>query len=615
MSDLDALIVDELRLAVPVTTTPDWEGVLQAARPRPRRRAVLAAVAFAAAAVVATALAAGLGHRFSSWLSGEPGVPAPTGLQHGFDIRNRAAYAGFPAGTKLRLLLSVRSAGTTFSLLGFRNGDAYCLRLVRADLPNGVGRNECLRAAELNDVPALVANDVRFTVGRPAQDVTGVYGFADDDTRSMVIRRQHGAAVVPVRDNVFLSLQAQPAGTVQHRPLPNPVLVVRARSKRGRTTLVPYVGADGFGIVAGGRPVAGPAYFGPATASAFPGPSKVEAPIANARIGWLDRREPRGKPLPPSASRGRHVFGRVIQPDPDDPTEVGVSIGANVLCQYDFNPLAGPSAGEACGPPFAQGPLMLGAWYSTPITHFHGVAADGITHVTAFLASGRVVQAALKDNVFMVAFPQAELPGRIVGYDTHNRVAGIVVLPGNAVMQPCPLARFAAPVDRLPASQPWERLDLATLTVNGARILGRSPAEVEAALGRPTLVRPRNEVVNGVPVPAFRYGGTTQATMGLQVTFVKHGSKIAARDLYYGSASLVDAKLGHILRMDPRVLEQRIDQTYAADYTTRVAYGSQPQLGCVATIGRRQAAGGITLGIDPYRPSHPYLDITSGTLP
>lgn len=610
MTDFDALIAAELRLAVPVTAAPDWDAVLRAAVPRraPRRRVVLGAVALAAAVGVATALAAGLGHRFSSWLSGEPGLPAPTGLQHGFDVRNRAAYAGFPPGTKLRLLTSLRAGGTTFSLLGFRNGDAYCLRLVRADRPGLVGRNECLRAAELSDVPALVANDVSFSVGDPAQNVTGVYGFADDDTRSMVIRRQRGTDVVPVRNNVFLSLYAQPAGSVQHHPLPNPVLVVSARSVKGRTTVVPYVGGGGIGgIVTGGRPVTGPAYFGPAPRTALPGPSKVEAPIAKPTIAWLKHHEPRGKPLPHVAF-GHPVFGRVVQPDPDDPDALGIAVGERgALCEYEFTPLMRSSGGGGCGPWFPEGALRLGLWSSGPIAHVDGVAADGIAHVTAFLASGRIVQGALKDNVFMVSFPEAELPGRLVGYDHRNRVAGIVELQANRVMQACPKPAFTTPVDRLPAPKPWERIDLATLEVNGSPILGRTPAEVEAALGRPAVYRPHD--------PSFRYGGTLPSTMGLQVTFAKHGSKTVARHLYYTSPSLVDAKLGHILRVDPRVLEQRIERTYGATYARRIGYGAQPGLGCTAAIGLRSSAGGLSIGVDPYRPSRPYLELTNGVLP
>ena len=128
----------------------------------------------------------------------------------------------------MRLLLSRPVGGTTFNLLGFRNGDAYCLRLARADRPNGIGRNECLRAEELRGRVALVAGDAYFSVGDPAQTVRGVFGFANDDVEAVSVRRTLGTERVPVENNVFLTLKAQPSGTVQRHPLPDHVLALTA---------------------------------------------------------------------------------------------------------------------------------------------------------------------------------------------------------------------------------------------------------------------------------------------------------------------------------------------------------------------------------------------------
>jgi hypothetical protein len=588
----------------------DWDDVLRRAgatravdvvRPLPQRRRVAVAVAAAVAvAVVATALAAGLGHRFSAWLGGKPGTPAPAGLQRGFDTRNRAAYAGFPAGTKLRLLTSERLGGTTFSLLGFRNGDAYCLRLVRADRPGAIGRNECLRAEELSDVPALVAADAWFSVGVPARNVNGVYGFAADDVKAVEIERLRGSETVPVVNNVFLSLTSARAGTVQDHPLPNPVLAVRAHERDGRGAVTPYVsGSFMFGLVPNGARPLIPSYFARPRRRPLPGPSTVQAPIVRPTIAWLKRREARGRPLPPQ--RFSHFrFGRVIQPDPDDPVALGLSVGRRgALCEYYFAPLEPRAAGMGCGPWFRNGAIQLGMWLASPITHFNGVVADGITHVTAFLASGRVLQAALKDNVFIVAFPQAELPGRIVGYDAQNRVAGIVELPGNGVLRACPRPAFTTPVSKLPAPRPWERLDLATMTVNGASILGATPAQVEAALGPPSVKRPREQ--------AYRYGGTLPSTVGLTVAFANVRGALRANQLSFQSPSLVDARLGHVLRLDPLMLQREIAQTYGGRYRTYLSYGSNPGFGCTATLKRRGAASGLSIGLSPARPSRPYL--------
>ena len=590
----------------------DWDDVLrraQVTRHQVPRRIAVAAVVVVTGIVVATALATGLADRFGAWVSGTPGRPAPAGLQSGFDTRNRASYAAFPAGTKLRLLLSRKVGGVTFSLLGFRNGDAYCLRLIRNDHPNALGRNECLRAEELSGVPALVAGDVWFSVGKTSSNVNGVYGFADDSVRALTIERLRGQDRVPVVNNVFLSLRSAPSGSVQHHPLPNPVFAITARLRGGATRNVPYVGSGLGGVAPGGKRPGGPAYFAPPKAQSIPGPAKVVAPIAKPTISWLRRHEPRGLPMPPV--RFAHAaFARVIQPDPDDPLRIGVAVGGRgALCTYYFAPLAPTSYAGGCGGWFAFGPLELATSFRGPIEHLDGLAADGITHVTAFLASGRVVQAALRDNVFEAAVSTTELPARLVGYDKDNRVAGVLELPGNFVLTSCPKARFAKPVSQLPAPQPWERVDIGTLAVDGRQILGLSPAEVRAVLGKPSGFRPAAQRTNGVAIPELRYGGKTFTTAGLVISFSKKGERIFANSLYFRSPSLVDAKLGHVLRMDPLALQRAIARTYGARYRVFLPYGSNPQIGCAAILPRRDGPSGVSLGMNPLRPSQPYLVI------
>ena len=97
--------------------------------------------------------------------------------------------------------------------------------------------------------------------------------------------------------------------------------------------------------------------------------------------------------------------------------------------------------------------------------------------------------------------------------------------------------------------------------------------------------------------------------MGLEVTFAKHRDRIYANGLFFQSPSLVDAKLGHVLRLDPARLQREIEQTYGSRYRTFLGYGSNPQMGCIATLKSRDAASGISFGLNPYRPSRPYLTI------
>ncbi|HEY3185647.1 MAG TPA: hypothetical protein VGJ77_22575 [Gaiellaceae bacterium] len=624
-------VSDALELLVePFDGRGDWDEILRRAGTRPeralpRRRTLVLALVVVAGVVAATAFATGLADRFSSWISGTPGRPAPTGEQRGFERRNRIAYASFPPGTTLRLLLRRSVTGTTFSLLGFRNGDAYCLRLIRANLPNGIGRNECLRAGELDGIPALVANDVWFSVGNPAHNVTGVYGFASDDVRAMVIRRMRGSERVPVVNNVFLALRGQPAGTVQRHPPSNPVLTVTAAMRNGRLVNIPFV-AQGEGVFRGGRIPSSPSYFGRGPTAAIPGPTRVTAPIAHPRIGWLERREERGAPLP--SQRFLTVpFGRVIQPDPDNPIRIGVGTAIRfgppgaprprtlrpqgpMLCVITFQPLARASGGAGCMPkPFEFGPLALGGWLGTPIVHFNGLAADGIARVTAYLASGRTVDAALRDNVFAVAVPQGELPGRLVGYDAAGRVAGIRELLGNAVVTPCPAAVFARRASDLPAPRRWEQIDLATMRVAGQEILGQTREQVAAILGRPARILGNAQRTNGVAIPEYRYGGGLPATVGLSVQFVKDGDAIRANALWFQSPSLVDRRLGHVLRLQPAQLQRAIVSAYGGKYRLYLGYGSDARLGCTGSFRDRGSRAGIGFGLNPHRPSRPYLSI------
>jgi hypothetical protein len=580
---------------------------------------VVAAV-FASLLLAVAAYAAGFGDTFSSWLTGSPGAPAPAAEQQGFAQRNQVAFASFPSGTKLRLLLRQTAGGTSFDLLGFRNGDAYCLRLVRTDLPQGVGRNQCLRAEELRGHSALVANDVWFRVGKPEQSTTGIYGFAADDVAGVRVTRSRGAGRVAVENNVFLSWQSQPSGTVRHHPLPNPVLGVAAILASGQVQNVPYV-VGGEGIISNGQRPTVPSYFSARGARSVAGPSRVTAPIRHPAIGWLDRRQNRGDPLPPQRDM-TFRFGRVVQPDPDDPIRVGVAIGdargftrghaitGTWLCVVDFQPLTHAAGSVGCSPsPFKNGGLMLGPWLSSPITHFNGVAVDGISRVVLYLAGGRAVEAALRDNVFAVAVPQAELGGKLVGFDAKGRVAAIQELPGNAVATPCPPAQFVTPTAKLAPPKVWERIDLGSRTVGGQRILGRTPEQVRAILGTPATTRPNAQRTNGVSIPEFRYGGTMPATMALSISFIKRGDRIVANSLLFQSPSTVDARLGHVLRMQPVELQRAIEQTYGSRYRLRLGYGSDPRRGCTGTFVDRGSPAGIAFTLNTYRPSRPYLSI------
>lgn len=614
-------------LVEPFDGAGNWNEILQRAaqlstaepHPRFRLRPLVALAAAISCLLAAAAFATSLGDRFSSWVSGNPGTPAPASDQRGFAERNRVAFASFPEGTTLRLLSSRTVGATTFNLLGFRNGDAYCLRLARADRPNGIGRNACLRAAELRGRAALVAGDAWFSVGDPAQSTRGVFGFASDDVSAVLVRRTRGRERIPVQNNVFLAVNAQPSGTVQRHLIPNRVLALTALLRDGGRRNIPYV-VEGVGVFRGGKMTPAPRYFGRDPEASLPGPTRVAAPIRKPRIGWLERREPRGTPLTPVRFMTVE-FGRFIQPDPDSPLRIGVARASSfgfggrggpqreAICLVISPPLALRAGAVGCSPIFSEGALILGPWLGAPIVNFAGLAADGITRVTAYLATGRTVEAALRDNVFSVAVPQADLGVRLVGYDAQGRVAAITEVPGNAVALPCPPAELQTPTAQLPQPRAWERIDLGDMTIAGEKILGRTPEEVVAILGEPTRTIRAAQRVNGVPIPELRYGGTTPADVGLTISFVKKRERISANGLHFQSPSLVDAKLGHILRLQPQQLQRRIGSAYGSRYRLYRSYGADPVVGCAGTFLDRTSPAGIGFGVGPHRPSRPYLTI------
>ena len=87
--------------------------------------------------------------------------------------------------------------------------------------------------------------------------------------------RLRGGESVPVVNNVFLSLTAARAGSVQNHPRPNPVIAVKADLRDGSTKVVPYTSGGGGRAVPSGKRPAGPSYFGRPPAATIPGADAV----------------------------------------------------------------------------------------------------------------------------------------------------------------------------------------------------------------------------------------------------------------------------------------------------------------------------------------------------
>lgn len=197
-------------------------------------------------------------------------------------------------------------------------------------------------------------------------------------------------------------------------------------------------------------------------------------------------------------------------------------------------------------------------------------------------------------------------PGKIIAYDSEDRVVGVTVLGGPGKPAPCPPARIAKrhAAERPPA--PYERLDLGARTVNGAPIFGRSPAAIEAALGRPDRVRFGNRE------PTFYYNPRGPADADLTVRFGWRQQRTRAITLHYRSANVLDAKLGQLLRQQPEDIQRRIVSVYRSRYDLELAYGSEPGRGCLAEFASANKRVRLRFGVEPYAGGRPFLEFSHG---
>jgi hypothetical protein len=559
--------------------------------------------------VVATAVAAALGHDvfggLGSWLSGSPGRPASQGQAAGFAQRNGASYAAFPAHTRLRLLQTASQRHRRFSLLGFRNGPALCLRLVPTRAPAALGVNQCVSLRELRSAraPALAASTAHF------RSVDAIFGFADDSVRTLEVRHFRGdVQLVRVANNSFVEL---------HRPT-DPIASVFAHTRDGRTVAVPF--APGLGVNA---PNGVPSYVAMRPVH-LAGPARAVRASGPSRVSWLGRREARGAPF--AVDRrflkylgGSLAFARSVQPDPSDPYRLGIALirlgpkvapaivsfsghspararpGDTLLCLFELFPLRARPLGGLCGPSSAGGlpdAVVTRVMFRELFTRVSGLAGDGVRTMELILLDGRVVPVPLRNNVYTVEAPTDEFPAKLVAYDGAHRPVAVDVVPTDTrpVVKPCPAVKAGHAAAPAP---PYDRLNLATGRVNGHDVLGRPLDEIEAALGRPATVSPRH-MTPAMTALEIGYGS------GLTITFHRTGRTFRAVSLEYRDPRLIVAGVGRALQLAPTELERRIASAVGDRYRLVAAYGSQPsRLGCSGVFLPRAGGGRLIFALDP----------------
>jgi hypothetical protein len=395
---------------------------------------VVAVVGAVALVLGAAALAQSLGHGFGDWLRGSPGTSAPSADRAAL---NRNTFAPLDPDLDVRQLLTAKFEGATYRLIGFRSGGAVCLKIVGARWGPGIA---CAAGDQLrgSDDPAVpLAVDAPLAAVRPDMPPApqATYGLAAAQTRRVVLVGDDGARAAKVGNGAFLSLG--PGPVTAHTTL-------RAFSvdRDGRRRPIPLAPAPTreIGQFRTGLPLLGP--------------MRVERSVSPAGIGWVERREPRGEPLPndlaavlyhprpaalppqipswPTLNVAGGDFARIIQPDPEDFLRIVVGrTRSGALC-YDLVTRGG--VGGTCrraAQVFEKLPFTEGYGYSGAGTQFilvAGIASDDVARFEVVLGTGDVQRVALRDNAYVARVQRAKLPGRLVAYDDAGRVIGVETL-------------------------------------------------------------------------------------------------------------------------------------------------------------------------------------------
>ena len=481
MNELDERLQDRLDRLVPSPGRDalDWDDALLKAGLRPdrsprRRRLAVALAALVLVGLAASPLGSAIGNSvgdFSAWVRGEPGQPAAPADQEAFERSNERSFAGFPRGTQLRRLLETKVDGRHFELFGFRSGGSLCLRLVLRGL--GQPQTGCAPVAELERgaAPAIVVlSDASFEQQDAAPTEEGyvpalasaTFGIVADGVQKVELVDDVGRRQALIGGNAFLSI------------VDRPKLGQRTRSAsvvaRDGTELPLPLAQSPFGER--GAPAAKP--------GTAPGPTKLDRVVEGGMIGWLRQREMRGE-APPAGARYMHgpsgpfEFARVLAPDPDSHMRILIAVGTlrvgampeqPSLCTYL---LSGGGAGGGCSAlsdPFPQGPLASslslfggGDQFAT----ISGRAADEVTRMELFLASGARVAVPLRDNAFVVQVPRTQFPTRLVAYDSDELVIGIEHFRDDPVAQtgPQPIGKWRLVATSRAATGEIARLRLA----------------------------------------------------------------------------------------------------------------------------------------------------------
>jgi hypothetical protein len=310
--------------------------------------------------------------------------------------------------------------GREYTLYGFRDGEALCLRVVPTDLsPEPSAPAECVPRFELDrlDQPlvALASNGVVASVGERC--ATAIYGVATDRVETVSVERPSGSATAAIGNNAFLSIADGPDCRS------NAATSVTAIDAGGTKSTMPIPRLHDHFL---NRP----------REEELPGPSKVDRRLTDGAVGWLDRGELRGEPFTWPAETARSmVTSRLLRPNPGISFRLGVGFkpgdaNGDWYCLAHLWPLVkGPVSHGCSRADWVRGGIgLMGAWPNeSQFPLYVGLVADDVATLELYYASGGRRSIPLVDNAFAFQAPFFENV-KLVARDRDGLVVKILVL-------------------------------------------------------------------------------------------------------------------------------------------------------------------------------------------
>jgi hypothetical protein len=261
--------------------------------------------------------------------------------------------------------------------------------------------------------------------------VSATFGVAADGIEAIELVDDDGTTRrVPVENNAFLFLRPHERGEWSADRWVNGAAAIGADGKR---TEMPFFQTSFRGEQ------------GPRERRPAPGPTAVDHEPQTTAIGWLERREARGRPLELGErafplSSGDVVVARSLRPDPSSAVRIGVVLrrltegtpaspgrpGEVWRCVHVLSGLAsGPLSGYCTGatarlrgalePP---GPGGAGQQFAVVA----GLASDAVARLELYLANGDRLPVPLADNAYATTVASVDFPVRLVAYDLDGHV-------------------------------------------------------------------------------------------------------------------------------------------------------------------------------------------------